>query len=206
MKNLLTRIASWVSWHRRLAGSALAALAVLMVGAALANPDEPTSPAVVAAHPLPAGHIVTEADVRLAHLPPIALPEEAITDVAEVAGRSTAVAVAGGTILQPPLLATSHSTDPGRALVPIALRDAGLRALLKPGDQVTLVTTGYDEVTVLTADARVAVLATPPGSSPLSMPSADQGALILMDVPVAEAPLVAALGQEGGLRIVLGAL
>lgn len=206
MKNVLTTVVHWVSWHRRLVGAVLAGFAVVLLGSALSAPEGPTEPAVVLAAPLPAGHTLTATDVRVAQLPPEVVPDGALTDAESLAGRSTAVALAEGTILQPALLATSSTTEPGRALVPITVRDEGLRTLLKPGDRITLVSAGYEEAQVLTSDARVAVLSTPPAGSPLAIGGGDQGALILVDVPSTQAPLIATLGQDGGLRVVLGSL
>ena len=207
MKRLLKATVNWVSWHRRLVGAALAAVSILMLGNALATPEGPTVPAVTVAAALPAGHTLTAADLLVAEFPPEAVPDGAPTDTADLVGRSTAVALGEGSILQPALLATSHSTEPGRALVPIALRDEGLRALLHPGDRITLIATGFEDATVLTSDARVGVLSTPTsGSSPLSIPSTQAGSLILVDVPAADAPMVATLGQDGGIRVVLGGL
>ena len=58
---------------------------------------------------------------------------------------------------------------------------------------------------MLTADARVVELGGPPASSsPVSLNPGGSGALILVDVPSEQAPMIAALGQDGGLRIVLG--
>ncbi|MBB1509716.1 SAF domain-containing protein [Tessaracoccus sp. MC1756] len=205
MKRLLDLIAQRVSWHRRAVGAVLAAAAVLMLGNSLAPAEGPTEPAVVISADLPAGHVLTASDVSLAHLPSHSVPDGALTEADALVGRSTAVSLGGGTVLQPGMLAASRNTEPGRALVPIVLRDDNLRSLLNPGDRISLIATGYDEVEILTTDARVAVLATPPsGGSPLASVSANSGPMILVDVPTSEAPMVAALGQDGGLRIVLG--
>lgn len=202
----LTPIVHWVSWHRRLVGSALAGFAVVLLGSSLSPPDAPTQPAAVVAAPLPAGHTLAPADVRLAQLPPELVPVGALTDAELLVGRSTAVAMERGTVVQPSLLASNTAAEPGRALVPIALRDESLRSLLKPGDAITLVSASYEEAEVLTSDARVAVLPTPSGGSALDLGGGSQGSLILVDVPAAQAPLIAVLGQDGGLRVILGQL
>lgn len=206
MKHLLNSVVHWVSWHRRLMGAVLAGFAVLLLGSALSEPDGPRESVVVLASSLPAGHTLTPSDVKVAHLFPEAVPDGALKDPESLFGRSTAVALREGSILQPTLLAEGTTAEPGRALVPITLRDQALRALLKPGDRITLVAPGYEQVEVLTSDARVAVLASPVEGSPLSMGGTEQGALILVNVPSAQAPLVAALGQDGGIRVVLGSL
>ncbi|MFD0866862.1 SAF domain-containing protein [Tessaracoccus lubricantis] len=205
MKRLLDLIVQRISWHRRVVGAALAAVAVLTLGNAISAPDAPTEAAVVIAAELPAGHVLTASDLKLAQLPPDALPDGALTRVDGLVGRSTAVSLGAGTVLQPGMLATSRSTEPGRALVPIMLRDEHVRSLLNPGDRISLIASGYEEVEVLTDDARVAVLGNAPsGGSPFSVGGGASGPMILVDVPAAQAPLVAAYGQDGGLRIVLG--
>lgn len=204
MKHLLNRVVNWVSWHRRIVGAVLAATSVFMVGSTLTQPTGPTRPAVVLTDYLPAGHTLTEPDVRLIQLPPAAIPDGALITLEDLAGQSTTVALGAGTVLQPTMFTASHHTEPGRALVPITLRDEAMRALLRPGDRVTLIAAGYDEVQTLTSDARIATLAPPPDGSPLGISSTDQGALILVDVPATDAPLVAAFGQDGALRLIFG--
>lgn len=204
MKRLLNRVAAWVSWHRRLVGSLLAGISVLMVGSALAAPSVDTQPAVVAARELPAGHALTAHDLQIIHLPAEAVPGRALPETQPLVGRTTAVALSEGSILQPTLLAASRSTEPGRALVPVTLHDDGLRVLLTPGDKVTLIAAGYDEVQVLSTDARVAVLPAPVASSGFGGGGAQRGSMVLMDVPQADAAMVAAIGQDGGIRLILG--
>ena len=66
--------------------------------------------------------------------------------------------------------------------------------------------TAAESAEVLTRDARVAALPATPGGSALAVAGAGSDGLVLVDVPAAEAPMVAALGQSGQLSVVLGAL
>jgi pilus assembly protein CpaB len=206
MKPLLARIAAFVSWHRRAVAALLAALSVVLVAGWLAEPDGPGVPVPVTAVELAAGHTISSTDVTVKELPAHLLPSGATPTLDQVVGQVTAVGLAPGTLLQAGLLATGQGVAPGRAVVPISLPDDQLRSLLRPGDPVTLVVTAAESAEVLTRDARVAALPAAPGGSALAVAGAGSDGLVLVDVPAAEAPMVAALGQSGQLSVVLGAL
>lgn len=203
MSRFLSSIASFVSWHRRAVGALLAGLAVLAVAQWLAAPEGATVSVVTVAADVPAGRALTPADVALTKLPTAAVPDGALLAPDEAVGEVAAVSLAKGTILHPNLLATARSGAPGRAVVPIRLPDPELRQLLRPGDRVTLIVTAAETAEVLTGDARISALPEPSPSSGLSIGSSAAG-LILVEVAVAEAPAVAALGQSGQLSIALG--
>ncbi|MHA6510314.1 SAF domain-containing protein [Tessaracoccus sp. Y1736] len=206
MRRLLTPIASFVSWHRRAVAALLAALSVVLVAQWLAEPGGPTVSAPVLTGPVAAGHTLTSADVTLTDVPAHLVFSAAPPSLDDVIGEVTAVNLAAGTLLQTGLLATGQGVAPGRAVVPITLPDQALRSLLRPGDPVTLVVTSTESAEVLTRDARVAALPSPPGGSALAVAGAGDDGLVLMDVPADEAAMVAALGQSGQLSVVLGAL
>ncbi|MHA6510982.1 SAF domain-containing protein [Tessaracoccus sp. Z1128] len=204
MRRILTRVAAFVSWHRRAVAALLAALSVLLVATWLQEPDGPTVRAAVTAAGLPAGHQIASTDVALRDLPAHLAPSGDPPGLDDVVGQVTAVGLAAGTVLQPGLLATGQSMAAGRAVVPIALPDDQLRSLLRPGDAVTLVVTASESAEVLTRDARVAALPSPPGGSALAVAGVGSDGLVLVDVPAEEAPAVAALGQTGQLSVILG--
>ena len=206
MRRLLTPIASFVSWHRRAVAALLAALSVVLVAQWLAEPGGPTVSAPVLTGPVAAGHTLTSADVTLTDVPAHLVFSGTPPGIDDVIGQVTAVNLAPGTLLQAGLLATGQGVAPGRAVVPITLPDQALRSLLRPGDPVTLVVTSTESAEVLTRDARVAALPSPPGGSALAVAGAGDDGLVLMDVPADEAAMVAALGQSGQLSVVLGAL
>ena len=206
MRRLLTPIASFVSWHRRAVAALLAALSVVLVAQWLAEPGGPTVSAPVLTGPVAAGHTLTSADVTLTDVPAHLEFSGTPPGIDDVIGQVTAVNLAPGTLLQAGLLATGQGVAPGRAVVPITLPDQALRSLLRPGDPVTLVVTSTESAEVLTRDARVAALPSPPGGSALAVAGAGDDGLVLMDVPADEAAMVAALGQSGQLSVVLGAL
>lgn len=206
MRRLLTSIASFVSWHRRAVGAILAAGAVLLLATALRTPT-PTTAVVVTASDLPAGHTLTSADLTVGQLPPGAVPADAVLSPSDIEGRTTAVPLSAGTILQPGLLGGDHSTAEGSAVVPILVADEGLRAMLRPGDTVSLVAPGPEGLIVVASGARVVALPeAEQAGSQVALASGRQSELILVEVPEAEAGEVASLGQAGEMSVVLGSL
>lgn len=203
MRRILTSIASFVSWHRRVVGALLAAAAVLLTVQTLKSPEEPTVTVAVVTTDSPAGHTLSDADLALRDLPPDAVPSGALTEL--VAGQSLAVPVTAGTVLQRGLLTSAMSAGPGRAIVPVTIHDERLRKLLRPGDEVTLIVTLPEGASVLTNDARIATLpAADTGGSAISVASGRESELVLVDVPGDSAATVASHGQGGQLSVVLG--
>lgn len=200
----LRHIASFVSWHRRWIGALLAAGSVLLVAQSLAEPP-PTTAVVVLATAVEAGHRIEPADVEIREALPGTVPESVFTDAAAAVGRTSAIALAQGTALHPAVLELGHQVEVGRAVVPIAVPDNQLRSLLRPGNPVTLVMVGGEAAEVLTRDARISALPQDDGGGGMfAAASSQSGGLVLVDVPVEQAPTVAALGQSGQLSIILG--
>lgn len=203
---ILRDIASFVSWHRRAMGALLAVASVLLLAQSLAAPPSPTVEVVALSADVSPGQQLAAGDLTIAHLPAEGVPDGALTALDDAIGQIAAAGVGKGTVLQPGLLAGAQSVEPGRAVVPIAVRDAQLRALLRPGDRVTLVMVGAETADVLTSDARVSVLPKSAPSSGLSVGSGGAEGLVMVDVPAEQAPTVAALGQGGQLSVILGGL
>lgn len=207
MRNLLTSLAGFMSWHRRTVAAVLAAGAVLLFAAALRAP-EPGRPVVVLAADLPAGHTLTHADITVVELPPVSVPVDPLTAPLEVVGRSVAIALSAGTVLQPGMLSGDLTAADGRAIVPISVADDSLRTLLRAGDVVSLVAPGPEGLEVLSTGARI--VATPVqgegAGSRITLASGRPSEILLVDVPTAEAGIVASLGQAGEISIVLGTI
>lgn len=204
MRRIATSIVTFVSWHRRAIGALLAAASVMLLAEALRTPVE-TVDALVATVALPAGHTITPADVEVRALPPGALPDDSLASPDDAIGRTLAAPVSGSTVLQPGSLANDHRAADGRAIVPIAVSDDGLRALLSPGDRVSLVTQGPDSMVVLCSDAIIVAL--PSGPDPagrLADATQRPSTMILVEVPQEDAANVATFGQGVGVSVILG--
>lgn len=200
----LSHIAAFVSWHRRWIGALLAAGSVLILAQSLAEPPA-TTPVVILTTAVKAGEPIEATDVTVADALPGTVPGSALTDVAGAVGQRAALALPEGTPLQPSVLERGHQIEQGRAVVPIAVPDPQFRALLRPGDPVTLVMMGGEAAEVLTREARVSALPQEEGGGGMfASASSSSDGLVLVDVPVEQAPTVAALGQSGQLSIILG--
>lgn len=135
----------WLRWGRRLlaAGLLVVALMLTMIDgeAARAPAGEPTAPAIVAGRDLPPGHVLSAADLAVQDWPVPLLPRGALSPGEEPLGRVLSAALAAGDpvtdlrLLGPGLYDT---LDPGLRAVPVRLTDAGVSALLRPGDRIDL--------------------------------------------------------------------
>lgn len=171
-----------------LAGSVLAGLRVV------APPPPATVPVLVAAHDLPSGTTLGSDDLSTRLVPADLAPARA---AAAGAGRVLAAPLSAGEVLTDVRLVGPRlaATEPGRTVLPLRLPDAGMAALLAPGDVVDLVATdpGSGESRVVAHDVRVLAGAAdvPEG------PTGSGGALVVVGVADAEAVAVssAALAQ-----------
>lgn len=206
MRRLLRPLASFISWHRRVVGAALAAIAVLLLAVTLRSPA-PSTAVVILTRDRPAGYTLSAADLTVRDLPDTALPASTVDSPTELVGRTLVAGLSEGSIVQPSLLAADHSTRQGRAVVPIGISDEALRSLLSPGDLVSLVAQGPEEPLVVSRDARIVALAPEPdATTQLGSATGRRSAMILVEVAAADAATVASLGQGGGLSLVLGAV
>lgn len=199
---MLTKISHFISWHRRVIAAALALTGVLALAAHLSAPPPETVAAVTLRHGVAAGSTITTHDVMLRHLPPEAVPEDALTDVEQARGHSAVVTLSANSVLTTALLREHQAAAPGRSWVPIVIQDQGLRSLLTPGRVVTLILAHSEGTDVITDDALIVGL--PPAeeqSGPLASPNRTDA--IVVEVPSEVAGNVAALGQQGALSVVL---
>ncbi|MDF1490102.1 SAF domain-containing protein [Tessaracoccus caeni] len=198
----LTSIATFVAWHRRAIAALCAGLAVYLVAHQLLIPPELGTPVVVLAQEVGPGHRLTADDLHLERIPETAVPDHAATEVAPVLGKTVALPLPRGTVVQPALLASSRTIEPGRALVPIVVGDERLLSVLRAGDRVSLVVGTGDVAEPVTSDARISGLPGDDQGGTMSV-GGSRGALVMVDVPEAEAAAVAMLGQSGQLGLVI---
>lgn len=182
---------------RRVAAAALVTLALLL--ALTPRSGSVGVPLVVAATDLAAGATVRPGDLAVREWPADLVPAGAVLDVARARGRVlVGAARAGEALTDVRLLDTAPSAvGPDGAAVPVRLADAGVAALLVPGNQVDVVTLGEraDRPVVLAADATVlAVLAPDPGP---------RGRLVMVAMPREVATRVAAATLTDQVAITL---
>ncbi len=182
--------------HRRLLAGVLALLAVVL-GLQAARPPAPVTAALtVARHDLPAGAVLTAADLTTVAVPPRAVP-------AGVVRRPTGRVLAAGLRRGEPLtdlqlvgpgLTAGH---PDLVALPVRLPDAGMAALLRVGDHVRLLATDAQRGTTTTVAPDALVLALPSDDdataakvSSAGVTSALGGRLVVMGLPESLVTLV----------------
>lgn len=155
--------------HRRLLAGGLALTAVVL-GLQAARPSPPATAAlIVARHDLPAGAVLSAADLTSVAVPPDAIPAGTVR---RAAGRILATPLHRGEPLTDlrlvgPALTQGH---PDLVAVPIRLPDAGMAALLRVGDRIRLLATDPQG-----SDAPVAVTTVAEDALVLALPAADDG-------------------------------
>ena len=198
-----------VSWHRRKLAVTAAVLAVLCGVQAAAPPSTETTPVVVAAAALPGGTVLTDHHLRITDFPPDHLPEQAVTDPADVLGRTVAAPVTTGQVLTEVSVVSPGQlpADGDRVLTPVEVDAGGLAHLLVVGDTVDLVAVvGGDDLgaetgaEVIARQARLASIAAPANAGALGGAAAQQ-TTVLVEVTEPEALHLAAVNTA--LRVLL---
>jgi pilus assembly protein CpaB len=195
LRDRLPRLGRWP----RLLGATCCLL--LAAGSALgAKPGQPTAgPAagvVVAARPLPAGHVLTHDDLVVERWPARVRPATARGDPAALAGRRLAGSVGRGEpITTSRLLGSDLATalPAGMVASAVSLGDPHAADLVRPGDRVDL----------LEADRAVDPLTAGP-TSPPHVAVLTTNSLVLAVLPAsaaADAELVVAVDQTTAVRI-----
>lgn len=213
--------------HRRLFAALLAGLACLFALGEL-RPTPPKTVAYLSASAaLPAGHVVTAADIATVDWPERLPAPLALTDSEAVIGRTTAGPLASGELVSesrlvgPGLLAIANiaSTNESGSVVaaPVRLADPGQASLVRPGDLVDVLAAraidgGGQSATLVAADAIVITVpgdeATSDGSGLMgsgggSGSNFDGGQLIVLAVDESTATDLAAAATRSQLSVVL---
>lgn len=131
-----------LAWKARFASAAvLLGLAAAITVGRLQPPPPELAPVLVAARPVPPGTALAAADLRVEHLPPRAVPDDALRAGTEAVGRVVAVPVGEGTLLGAavlvPLDGGPHG-PPGTVVAAVRLAEPALAQILGPGMYVDL--------------------------------------------------------------------
>jgi Flp pilus assembly protein CpaB len=175
--------------RRRLLAAVLAAVAVATgVHAARAAPPVLVDVAV-AARDLPAGTVLSDADVRRVGFAPGSVPSGADT---ETAGHTLAAPLRAGEPVTDVRLVGPALTDgyPGLTAVPVRLPDAGMAGLLHVGDRIDLIAADPQGDAATVVAAGVPVLALP--DTPVEQTTAGlAGRLVVVGAPRASVAQIA---------------
>lgn len=156
-------------------------------------------PVTVAAADLPAGAVLTAADLSVARFPAVLVPAGVAADPAGLAGRVLAGGVrAGEPVTDVRLVGAGLTTllPDGQVAAPVRLADLAVAALVRAGDRVDVLATPPDAATAEVVAGSALVLATPGGEDPA-------GGLLLLAVDGATAARLAATSTTATLTVSL---
>lgn len=203
-----------VSWHRRKL-AVLAAVVAVFAGINAARPEPPpTVEVVVAAHDLAGGARVAGADLTTARLPAGLVPDQAVTDRAELVGRTVVAPLTRGSVLTQLSVLSPRLTkaNPGSVIVAVNLADPTLVQLLSVGDRVDVLVagvadagaTGPPSAAVVASGARLVTVPAPPSSAgPIGSGAGSDTGVVLVEVDSATAVRLTQAAATGPLTVVL---
>jgi hypothetical protein len=165
-----------LTWERRRQLPWVAAGVVLIVGSALlfaaVSLRTTTARAVlVAAGALPAGHVLTAADLQTVSLAGTQIASVPAGTEAAVLGRALTVPLLPGSLLTPADIGSAAGVTAGQAVVAVALKPGQYPPMLSPGDQVQLINTAAAAASSAGSDTGANAAANP-GSSADGLASA----------------------------------
>lgn len=165
-----------------------------------------TTPVWVAAHDLAAGHRLAANDLRRAAFPPRSVPASALDDPGRVIGRALILPVGAGQPLSADqvLGRQALAAFPGRSAVAVRIADRDTARLMRTGDRIDLWATdprAGGPAHLLVADA--VTLAQAASADPAGAGNGSAtGALVVLAVPSANVPAVAAAATTDFLTVV----
>ncbi len=184
-------------------GSAiLLGLAVFLTLRGLAAEE---TPVLVAARDVPAGHVLTAADLRTISAPARVLPAEAVSDTSSALGRRLVLPLNEGEML------TTARTDAARALGPlraseravhVRAADPGSLSLVRAGDRVDLL--AVPDGRTVASDVRVLAIDARETADPLGSTTPTSGLTIAAPTSSVPAIVAAAEGVHPALRLAPG--
>jgi Flp pilus assembly protein CpaB len=186
--------------YRRLVRAGLIVIAVAIIVARLSPKAAPTTAIVTAARDLPAGAVLTAADLRTLAFPPADVPSGATTDAAAVVGRQLSAPLRRGEPLTDVRLIDGVLRRLALGLVsaPVRLADSQAAQLLHPGQRIDVLAAN-----TAVGDAASAATVVGDAASAATVVAAD---VMVVAIPVAAAPpgggsQVDAVGVEGALVV-----
>jgi pilus assembly protein CpaB len=195
--------------YHRLLRAGLIVVAVAIIVTRLSPKAAPTTAIVAAARDLPAGAVLTTADLRTIAFPPGDVPTGATTDVAAVVGSQLSGPLRRGEPLTDVRLTDSVLRRPATGLVsaPIRLADSQAAQLLQPGQRIDVLaaSTAVGDTTSVSGSASgSAAAATGSTVTAANVVAAD---VMVVAIPIASAPpgigsqVESDVGVEGALVV-----
>jgi Flp pilus assembly protein CpaB len=159
---------------------------------------------LVAAHDIPAGRRISDADLRVARLSSDGgVAMIAANERGSVMGEVAAVPIPSGALLAPSQFGQSATIHDDEAVVGVVLSPGATpTGDLRPGDRVAVVAAAKDAPATPTDPSAAAVLATATVFS-VDGAASNDGLAVSLRVPAASATRVVAAAANGSVRLVL---
>jgi pilus assembly protein CpaB len=179
--------------YRRLIRAGAVAVVITIVISRLAPNPAVTSTVVVAARDLPAGEVLTAADLRTIGLPPATVPVGAVTDLVVVVGSQLSGPLRRGESLTDVRLndGVLRRPAPGLVSTPVRLADSQAALLLVPGQRIDVLAASTATDAGGTAGASAAAV------TAAAVVAAD---VMVVAIPIASAP-AGATGATGDVGV-----
>jgi hypothetical protein len=188
--------------QRRPAVAAVGLMLIVLfatVGAALAVRADHSVAVLALTRDVPAGHVVTSSDLRVAHISGSGVSALAGSSAGTVVGETVTASLPAGTLLSPGMLSHSSSPPNGEQVVAVALKPGAVPAGVAAGrdvDLVPVVLSTARSTAVPTSVFRARVLDV--------MRDTTSGAVVVsVEVDAAAAAQVAQLAASGALAMTL---
>ena len=180
--------------RRRLLAAACVGVAVLAGLRATSAPPPPTVTVPVLTRDVPAGTVLTSADVRAADFAPASVPDGVVQDptgqmVAAAIGRGEPVTVTR--LLGPGLTDGLRDDGSGLVAMPVRFPDAAMAALLRVGDTIDVLAVDPQGGAPAVAGSSVRVLALPRPAGSGTSSDGLPGRMVVLAVPGADVTAVA---------------
>lgn len=194
----------FIDRHRRSVAALCAAGMVGSLAPLLAPPAAPSTLVLTAAGELPAGHVLTAADLRPVGLPPGVVPAAALRPGEDVVGRAVALPVRSGEVLTDVRLAGSALmagvTAGGLVGAPVRIADAATAGLLHAGDRVDVLGASDTQGAAAVLAGNALVVSVPGRSDDDGF---DAGALVVLATSPETAQRLAQAAVRSRLSVVL---
>ncbi|MGG5261082.1 SAF domain-containing protein [Phycicoccus avicenniae] len=194
-------------WRRSVLRRVVAALC--LAGAAVAGlqvvrpPPPPTAEVLVASGPVPAGAVLTAADVEVVRVPVVARQPGALDAVGSAVGRRSASSLAAGEAVTRTRLVPRTAAEglaAGSVALHVGLADPAAADVLAPGQQVAVFPAPGGPV--LARDATVLAVDPPGGASVVDIGGGPpRGVLLALPSGSAERVLAGHGGTDGGVSV-----
>lgn len=197
-------------WTRTAAARRVAAGALVLLAAAAAlrpDPSDGRVQVIVAAWDLPPGVALTAADLKSESRSATSVPDGSQTDQTALVGSTLAGPARRGEVLTDVRVLSPRLTDatagPDARVVPLHLADAGLLALVRPGDVVDVLAVTNSATVDGNADERPRVLATDAVVVLVSAASKNTGrdGVVMVALPLQQANEVAGASLSHALTL-----